>query len=47
MNKRFAGQHKVDLLIRVGDKTGKWSNVSVYVAADKLTADRYASQMKI
>lgn len=47
MNKRFAGQHKIDLLIPVGAAMGKWTNVAIYKAADKDTADKYSRQMKI
>lgn len=47
MNKRFAGQHKVDLMIPVGASIGKWTNITVYVAADEATANKYARQMKI
>ncbi len=35
MNKRFAGQHKIDLLVDKSVKLGKWTNVKLYVLADK------------
>lgn len=35
MNKRFAGQHKIDLLVDKSVKLGKWYNVKLYVLADK------------
>ena len=30
MNKRFAGKHKIDFLINLDSKIGKWNNVKVY-----------------
>lgn len=30
MNKRFAGQHKIDFLVPSHIRTGKWKNVKVY-----------------
>ena len=47
MNKRFAGQHKIDLLIPVGAKMGKWTNVTIYKAADRNTTEKYSKQMNI
>lgn len=35
MNKRYAGQHKIDLLVDKSVKLGKWYNVKLYVLADK------------
>ena len=35
MNKRYAGQHKIDLLVDKSIKLGKWTNVKLYVLADK------------
>lgn len=31
MNKRFAGQHKIDILVPSNIRNGKWDNVKVYV----------------
>ena len=30
MNKRFKGQHKIDLLVDNSIKYGKWNNVKLY-----------------
>ena len=30
MNKRFAGKHKIDFLINLDSKIGKWNNVKIY-----------------
>ena len=35
MNKRFAGQDKVDLLVPDNVKTGMWNNVKIYVKKKK------------
>lgn len=35
MNKRYAGKHKIDLLVDKSIKLGKWTNVKLYVLADK------------
>lgn len=35
MNKRYAGQHKIDLLVDKSIKLGKWTNIKLYVLADK------------
>ena len=37
MNKRFAGQHKIDILVPSNVKYGKWSDVKVYVPQDEET----------
>ncbi len=37
MNKRFAGQHKIDILVPKDTTLGKWSNVTVSVPQDKKT----------
>ena len=39
MNKRFAGQHKIDILVPNNVKTGKWNNVKIYVPQDQETKD--------
>lgn len=31
MNKRFAGMHKIDILVPENIKTGKWNNVSIFI----------------
>ena len=35
MNKRFAGQHKIDFLVPNHIRTGKWTSVKVYVRKPK------------
>lgn len=35
MNKRFAGQHKIDFLVPNHIRTGKWTSVKVYVQKPK------------
>ena len=37
MNKRFAGQHKIDILVPKDTTLGKWSNVTVSVPQDEET----------
>lgn len=39
MNKRFAGQHKIDILVPNNIKYGKWDNVKIYVPANEQTAE--------
>lgn len=46
MNKRFAGQHKIDLLVPQSAGLGIWKNVKVYKLADKSKAEHYLSQMQ-
>ena len=40
MNKRFAGQHKIDILVPNNIKLGKWSNVKVYKPATPETEEQ-------
>ena len=35
MNRRFAGQHRIDFLVPERHRHGKWTNVRVYKTADK------------
>ena len=35
MNKRFAGMHKIDILVPNNIKLGKWNNVKLYILKDK------------
>lgn len=44
MNKRFAGQHKVDIL-KQNRKLGQWNNVNIYTLKDKSDTSKYTSQM--
>jgi hypothetical protein len=45
MNKRFAGQHKIDILVPNNIRYGKWDNVKLYVLKDKSLTNQYRSQM--
>lgn len=45
MNKRFAGQHKIDILVPENIKYGQWDNVNLYLLKDKSMTDTYKSQM--
>jgi hypothetical protein len=45
MNKRFAGQHKIDILVPNDIKYGKWDNVKIYVLKDKSLSDKYRFHM--
>lgn len=45
MNKRFAGQHKIDILVPENIKLGQWDNVKLYVLKDKSMTDKYKSDM--
>lgn len=45
MNKRFAGQHKIDILVPENIKYGQWDNVNLYVLKDKSMTNTYKSQM--
>jgi hypothetical protein len=45
MNKRFAGQHKIDILVPENIKYGQWENVNLYVLKDKSMTNTYKSQM--
>lgn len=45
MNKRFAGQHKIDILVPENIKYGQWDNVNLYVLKNKSMTNTYKSQM--
>ena len=45
MNKRFAGQHKIDILVPNNIKLGQWNNIKLYVLKDKSLTSNYRSQM--
>jgi signal peptidase I len=45
MNKRFAGQHKIDILVPENVKYGQWENVKIYTLKDKTMTDTYRSKM--
>lgn len=45
MNKRFAGQHKIDILVPNNIKYGSWDNVNLYILKDKSLTDSYRSEM--
>lgn len=45
MNRRFAGQHRIDFLVPKEIKTGKWNKLSVYVPANDYT--RIVNENKI
>lgn len=46
MNKRFAGMHKIDILVPRNIRTGKWNNVKISVPADQQTAMNAKNTMK-
>ena len=45
MNKKFAGQDKIDLLVNGDVKAGKWDNVRIYTLKDKSMTDQYKSEL--
>lgn len=45
MNKRFAGQHKIDILVPNNIRNGSWNNVKLYVLKDKALTKKYRSEM--
>ena len=45
MNKRYAGQHKIDILVPNDIRYGKWDNVKLYVLKDKSLTNHYRSTM--
>lgn len=45
MNKRFAGQHKIDILIPKSEGLGKWNNVKVYKLNNPEEKDNIKSEM--
>lgn len=46
MNKRFAGQHKIDILVNESIKYGKWNNVKIYTLIDKNDSIKYRENFK-
>lgn len=46
MNKRFAGMHKIDILVPRNIRTGKWDGVKISVPADQQTEANAKSTMK-
>lgn len=47
MNKRFAGQNRIDFLVPNHIKTGKWTNVRIYAPADENTRQRARAAINI
>lgn len=45
MNKRFAGQHKIDILVPKSEGLGKWENVKVYKLRNGAEKDKFKSSM--
>ena len=45
MNKRFAGQHKIDILVPNNIRYGQWDNIKLYTLKDKSLTDKYRSEM--
>ena len=45
MNKRFAGQKKIDILVPKNVKNGMWNNVKLYVLKDKSLTSKYKNEM--
>ena len=45
MNKRYAGQHKIDILVPNNIRHGSWNNVKLYVLKDKSLTNQYRSEM--
>lgn len=45
MNKRFAGQHKIDILVPENIKNGMWNNVKIYKLTNPQLESEYKSQM--
>lgn len=45
MNKRFAGKHKIDILVPETIRHGAWENVKLYILNDKSMTEKYKSQM--
>lgn len=46
MNKKFAGMHKIDLLVPSNVRTGKWDGVTISVPVDEKTKLRAKGTMK-
>ena len=45
MNKRFAGQEKIDILVPENIKYGEWDNVKLYTLKDKTKTNEYKADM--
>ena len=45
MNKRFAGMHKIDILVPNNIKLGKWDDVKLYVLKDKSLTKKIKAKM--
>lgn len=45
MNKRFEGQHKIDILVPENVKKGMWNNVKIYKLATPQLASEFKSKM--
>lgn len=45
MNKRFAGMHKIDILVPDNIKLGKWDNVKLYILKDKNLTAKFKNNM--
>ena len=46
MNKRFAGQHKIDILVDKTVKRGKWNDVKIYILKDKSMTSNFTKEFK-
>ena len=46
MNKRFAGQNKIDILVRKGDGMGIWKDVKVYKLTNPELKDKFKNDME-
>ena len=46
MNKRFAGQQKIDILVNKNVTRGKWNNVEIYTLKDKTMTSQYTKIFK-
>lgn len=46
MNKRFAGQHKIDILVNKNISRGKWNNVKIYALKDKSMTSTFTKHFK-
>ena len=45
-NKKFKGQHKIDILVNDKIKYGKWNNVKIYTLINKSDTSKYTSKFK-
>lgn len=46
MNRRFKGQHKIDLLMPRHIRHGKWNNVRIYIPSNEYTKNLYTEKFK-